>query len=437
MSKEKSKKNRIFIGPSEASGYYYNLYMGLKELGEDVSFIKLGSSKHGYKEGKVDAKIVRGCQFANMKWRNAKDNSKKITYLFWKGVFIALLPFVFVWTLFNFDVFIFSGSRSFFNYYELPLLKLLRKKTIKLSLGSLTRPAFIDGTVIYGSYVGTAPTINKLIKITKKQKRLVSRIDKYSYAILDHPPQALFHERKFVSLTNIGIPYDVQSKPVLTSESNDTKKVRILHAPSYRSHKGTDSIRKVIEELTAEGKDIDYVEFSNVENHVILDEISKCDLVIDEMYSDAPMATLVVEAASLGKPTVVGGYFADYLDQHYKPNEIPPSVFVKPEKLKSALETLIEDKYLRQSIGLQAKDFVNKEMDRKVVAQKILAVINGVAPEEWYLDPYELDYIYGYGLSKEKIKSIVMEMVKVGGMKALQLYDKPKLEEIFIKFMNE
>ena len=88
----------------------------------------------------------------------------------------------------------------------------------------------------------------------------------------------------------------------------DKKNFRILHAPSNPNFKGTEEIRNTIKCLKNENIDFEYIEITNASNEKVLAELKACDLVIDQLYSDTPMATLAAEAAYCGKPTIVGGY---------------------------------------------------------------------------------------------------------------------------------
>ena len=76
------------------------------------------------------------------------------------------------------------------------------------------------------------------------------------------------------------------------------KKFRILHAPSNPNFKGTEEIRDTIKCLKNENIDFEYIEITNASNEKVLAELNACDLVIDQLYSDTPMATLAAEAAS-------------------------------------------------------------------------------------------------------------------------------------------
>jgi len=164
---------------------------------------------------------------------------------------------------------------------------------------------------------------------------------------------------------------------------------------------------------------------------LFLREIQKSDFVIDEMYSDSPMATLAAEAAFFGKPTIVGGYYATCLNDYYDKSVIPPTLFCHPDQVKEAVVKLIREEEYRKKLGDSAQQYVLKHWSPKSVASKFYQLITGVYPKEWLFDPYKIFYMNGYGLNEELLKEVVNSMISEGGIQSLQLRDKPELEKRF------
>jgi glycosyltransferase involved in cell wall biosynthesis len=435
---KKEEKLRIFIGLSETSGYYSNLNKGFQELGQDSVFVNLGGNKHYYDEEIVDNPIVRLCKYSNAKWREQQVR-KGFAYFVWKLLFLIVFPMVFIWSFFRFDVFIFTGTRSFLNYYDFPILRIFGKKVIKVSLGSFTRQAYIDGTQVHGSYSSVKPSTVDLINMARKQKKLIDRVDRNVDLIIDHLPQASLHNKEFVSLLNIGIPFSTEKFSNSLIELNPDKNInrtRILHAPSYSVHKGTLIIREIINELKEEGYNIDYIEISNMPNEVVLEEIQKSDFVIDEMFSDSPMATFAAEAAYFGKPTIVGGYFANSVREYYSEESIPPSLFCHPDEVKEAIIKLIKDKDFRLKLGEDAQKYVLEEWNPKNVALKFMRLIAGDIPNAWLFESSEIRYLHGYGLTESHLKKVITDMINIGGIESLQLHHNPELEKLYYELSH-
>jgi hypothetical protein len=61
-------------------------------------------------------------------------------------------------------------------------------------------------------------------------------------------------------------------------------------------------------------------------------------------------------------------------------------------------------------------------------------IIKGDIPDEWFFDPKRIRYVHGMGLSEERARNIVKAVIRHGGVEALQLSDKPELENLFVAF---
>ena len=191
-------------------------------------------------------------------------------------------------------------------------------------------------------------------------------------------------------------------------------------------------IRSTINKLS-ELYRIDYVEVINQPNSVVLDEIKKCDFIVDQLYSDFAMPGFAVEASWFAKPTVIAGYAAPFFENF----SLPPTVYCHPDEIEKIIEKLIVNEELRVDIGLKSFEFVRENWAPPKVAEKYLKVINGESPPEWFYDPKTIQYIYGGVISKARAKKIITEVYKLGGRKAFQLSDKPELEQAFVDLVGK
>jgi hypothetical protein len=191
--------------------------------------------------------------------------------------------------------------------------------------GSDERPPFMNGAIM-GSNKGR--TIRECIRLTSRIKKKIDKIEKYADFCISHPASAQFHNRPFIQWLAIGIPVILHPSNHNSSHTPTDSHIRILHAPSDPVAKGTNIIRKTIHELRQKGCLIDYVEVVGKPHDVVLQELQRCDLIIDQVYSDTPMAMFAAEAAGFGKPALVGGYYADLIQGIIPYELIPPSLFV-------------------------------------------------------------------------------------------------------------
>ena len=424
---------RIFIGLRELSGYYHHLKKGFDALEIDSVFINL--SGHPYQYGTNDNPPTINIINRIAQKIGTHFYGNWVTRVIWV-VFLQNIISLFLlpWALFRFDVFIFASNSTFFFFIDLPILKLFGKKVIYVFHGSEARPVYLNGYVIKNNRLSS---ILIGIVVVHIQKIMISIIDRFADHIINIPPQAYFHSRPFISWWMIGVPQDVKdTSDILPNRKVSSDSIRILHAPSKPEPKGTPIIRQAVQSLKQKGHSIDYVEITGRPNSEVLQELVKCDFIIDEIYSDTPMAVFATEAAFAGKPAVVGSYYVNRIKDDLPAGNMPPSMFCHPENLEAAMEKLIVDRQFREELGKKAREFVMTNWSAMKVAQHYLMLINENFPGEWLYDPRNIRYLHGCGLSEAKAKKIIAAFLKTGGRKSLCLSDKADLEEMFIQFAS-
>jgi len=210
-------------------------------------------------------------------------------------------------------------------------------------------------------------------------------------------------------------------------------KVRILHAPSLPGIKGSDRVREVIGRLKDKGYDIEYVEISNQPNAIVMQEIAKSDIIVDELYSDTHGAMFSLEAAALGKPSFVGGFGLEALDKFVPPEARFPTLYKTPDELEETLIRLLDDVDFRLECGRKAREFSEGWAKPRAVASRLLMVARGEAPSSWFFEPRDIRYTCGLGGTPDRIARVIRKLLKSGGRQAFLLDDKPELlEEILI-----
>ncbi len=429
-----TKKPRIFIGLREIAGYFHHLKKGLDSLGIDSIFVNLSGNPFQYDADNNPPLI------------NALNRySQKIGMMFFgnwilRVIWVAFLQnmislFLFPWALFKYDVFIFASNSTFFFFIDLPILKLFRKKIIYVFLGSEARPVYLNGYVIKNDSFSSILTG---ICVTRIQKIMISIIERFADHIINNPPQAYFQSRPFINSLCIGIPHSTKPHKVKDASNNnpDKKSIRILHAPSKPEPKGTPAIRQAIQSLQQKGLSLDYVEITGRPNAEVLQELERCDFIIDEIYSDTPMAVFSTEAAFAGKPAIVGSYYVDRIKDDLPSSDMPPSMFCHPDRLEAAMEKLSVDHEFREELGKKALEFVKTNWSATKVAGHYLSLITGDFPGQWLFDPLNIRYLHGCGLAEAKAKKIIAAFLKTGGRRSLCLSGKPQLEEMFVHFAD-
>lgn len=428
------KKIRVFVGPVEISGIAGALASALSGLGCRANLVL--AVPHPYSYGSIcpSSKVEVFWQFVGRaRWSTKPRN------IFLKIFFLLAHRIVgwsvFIKAIFSYDAFVFTfGQTMTESWLELFLLRLLNKKIIFIYFGSDVRPPYMDGASVQGQINNIV--VDRVNNRARRIKRKVCIQEKMADYIVNSPSTAQYQNLPFVNWFSMGVPVSAVD---VVPEKVDCEKnyVRILHSPSNPEAKGTVEIENAIKSLLDKGYAIEFEKITGVANSVVKEKLKWCDFVVDQVYSDTPMAVFAVEAALYRKPTVVAGYFAECATELINQKKIPPSLFVMPEKLELAIEKMITQPEFRVSLGNDAYAFVRSVWDPAEVGKRYLRLLNDDVPSEWMYSPDKLTYIGGWGVSKTKLKEFVGALVKRHGISALGVEDKPLLSQNFIQLIQD
>jgi len=423
---------RVLIGTVEIAGIGSNLQAGFEQIGVSAQTVFSEPHPFQYEGGRRTPSIVRGWQWIGSSLSKLRRNRS------WAAPLVTRLHqlyalVVLAWALTRFDACVFLFGRAITGLrMELFLWRWLGKKVIFVYVGSDTRPPYVSGALFPPSSEIDADKAMNLARITKDRIGLQERFADFC---VNSPFAAQFHTRPFVNWFALGIPRlttaNVVSEPRKTQES-----VRILHAPSRPEAKGTVRIRELIKKLESDGHNIEYVEITNKPNTIVLAELERCDFIVDQIYSDTPMAAFAAEAAAIGKAAVVGGYAADVFSAYVNRGDTPPSLFVHPDELESAIRQMVVDVDFRRRLGRRAFEFVARRWSREVVASRYLRLLTDDVPDSWWCDPANILYVHGAAIPEDHARRLVAATVNKYGAQSLQVSDKPELERAFITFAN-
>lgn len=414
-------KKRIFIGFTEISGIYGGLTNILQKNGYPVTFFCRKDHPFQYTQNTDKGPYALYKKFRTLREETTRKNIfKKILYLSAEWLFYWI---AFIKATFTHDVFIFAFGQSFLPHeIDLVILKLLKKRVICIiAHGTDARPAFMDGGRIMGH------SLQDLANISKSQKRRIAFIEKHATVVVGAPTTSQFLSKKAINTFALGAPVSPVTAEWKNQGEKDAKKddhTHILHAPSAPAQKGTEIIRSTISALQDEGYKIRYTELINLTNHEVIETIDSCDFVVDQMYSDAPMARLGAEAAFLKKPTIVAGY-EFYLDTPHE--DTPPSYGCHPDKLREAIVDLITNPQKRDEIGHSAHRFVVKHWSPEAVGKQYIRLIEDDINEDFYFDPRDYKTIYGWGCDYNTLRETYSALVENYGIECLCLNHRPDL----------
>jgi glycosyltransferase involved in cell wall biosynthesis len=423
-----TRRPRIFIGLEEIADYYAPLRAGLEDLGYDAVLVTLKRHPfYGMVSGGRVPGVARIAMAAAHRDACSGGRPSMLRLWWWLSARFLRVPLL-IWAIARCEIFVFGFASTFFLYLELPLLKLFRRRVVYIFHGSDSRPPYLNGAVS-GPDAWKDP--DTLVRSTRRTQRKLRLIDRWADVVVDNPLSAHLHEPPIVSFQAIGTPR--VPPPNIARGRRDV--LRVLHSPSHRYAKGSDTIRSAIENLRARGLSIELVELSGVPHDRVIEALAETDLVVDQLYSDVALAGFAGEAAAAGLPVIVAGYGRDEIEEALCGRPFPPIVFCRPDNLEANLERLAADEELRRELGVSARDFVERELSPRSVAQRLIDAIGGVRPE-WTFDPKRITYVHGCGLTESAARTLVHATIERGGVAALCVGDKPALEARLIEFAS-
>lgn len=308
------------------------------------------------------------------------------------------------------DVFVFLSRTRFVSYRELRLLRLLGKRVVHIFLGSDIRPPYMDGNLMRPSWHVSPEQGRALLADTRAA---VAEIEKHSEVLISMPLYAQLLTRPNVHCQVIGLPLRELPGERAEVRPPDRPAPVVMHSPSSPEVKGTELVRAAVAELRARGLDFEYRELSGVPNEQVLAALRDCDLVVDQCYSDTPLAMFATEAAKLARPVIVGGYGWEELARSVPEEFMAPSILCAPEDLTEVLARWLTDPAGRVERGRALATYVER-LRPALVAQRLLDCVEGRAPASWYFDPREVDYRLGCGMSRERAAEARREVLGDG-----------------------
>lgn len=411
------------MGLGETAGYCALLTEGLRAAGAEATHLNLGADPMRYSDEPASW-LVRA-----VRWLGVRRRSGPGPRAAWAAAHRLGLAWLFIDAVRRHDAFILRAGDSFFALRDLPLLRRLGKTVIVVFFGSDSRPSYLNGAEIAAGQGGSG-----MAATTRAKRRMVQRIERHASHVVVHPMSAQLHRRRSVAFLAMGIPRRVPPEPLAAPPSAGP--VRFLHAPSRPHDKGSDRVRAAIEEVRAGGLDVELRIVIGRPNTEVLRAIGECDVVIDQLFSDTPMAALAAEAASLGRPAIVGGYAWDALRLAEGEADLPPTYRCHPDELAGAIRRLAGDEAYRLELGRRARRFLEERWAPERVAERYLALLADGVPAAWGFDPLEVAYVGGAGASEETIRASVRRVLEALGPDGLALGDKPHLVEVLLALVS-
>lgn len=419
---------RVFVGLNEVAGYYSGLVAGLRALGLDADMVTFRDHQFAYAGPRVDSLALR---MIRASFRNRKDTGRYVPRRLLRLFAWPLKLLVFLACIGKYDVFVFGYGRTFTGGMiplDLWLLRRLGKRVVLMFNGSDSRPPWLQGGA---PAPPNSRQARQMIRRTRRKKSRIRWLERWSDMIVTSPLHAQFHEKPFVNTLFIGVPVNVGSGDAGSGAEDPAAQgpVIALHAPSNPAIKGTRLIREAVESLCNDGLAIELREIIGQPHAVVLEALRTSDFVIDQLYSDAPMAGLATEAAWFGVPSIVGGYDLEALDRYMPDSVMPPTLRCHPDELERAIRRLVEQPDYRRKLGAEARSFVMANWSQEAVARQYLRLFVDDVPEAWLVDPKSIEFAHGIGISERDLGERLAALLHIGGPHCLQIDDKVGLRD--------
>ena len=401
----------------ETAGYCSGLVVGFRALGLRADHLNLGPDPLGYGSAPpLRARIVR--------WLAARRRSGPGPRAAWTALHRAAMAGLLLHAIARYDAFVFRAGDSFLGLRDLALLRRLGKPVLVVFFGSDSRPSYLNG-----AEVARDPSGARLAAETDAKRRMVERIEREAGAIVCHVMSAQLHSRRSIAFLAIGIPRDAPTvAPPLPGGP-----LRVLHAPSRTAGKGTELIQHAVDAVRADGVPIQLEVIGGRPNAEVLRSIAGCHFVIDQLYSDTPMAGFAAEAAGLGRPAIVGGLGWPELRAATPTEFLPPAHVCDPDELAASVARMATDDAHRTELGERARAFVSERWNPPAVAARIIDVLRGEIPAEWWFEPAAISYAGGAGMSAGAVEASVRAVIEAAGVSGLHVGDKPELERRLVE----
>lgn len=207
----------------------------------------------------------------------------------------------------------------------------------------------------------------------KKIRAMLKRLSKNDVKIATDPEMATYSAPYFKKIYTFRAPMSFDSIKCVYPDINNKKPI-FLHIPTHQFVKGTVHIKNAFLKLEKKGYEFEfrYLE-PNLTQEQVRDEISKCDVYVDELRVGSYGVT-AIEALASGKPTMT--FIREDIVEKF-PSELP-FVNTNPDTIYDNLKDLILNPEKRVEIGKKSRAYVEKYHDVDIVVDDMIKLYREV-----------------------------------------------------------
>ena len=266
----------------------------------------------------------------------------------------------------EYDIFHFHFRTSLygnflFDHIDIPLLKILGKKVFMHFRGSdlIDQPYYLSklNSGLFG---------NDIFKVRKEVSPLLTFYKKYcDGTFLSTPNMKPLIKNSKVLPQIISIPI---KKPRFNFEK-PLGEIRIAHAPTNRSVKGTKYIIKAVDSLISDGYDIKLLLIESIPHKQVIDIYKRCHIGIDQLFLGW-YGKVSIELMMLGKPVFC--YLSENILSHQKKFEHLPIINVNHINLENRLRHFLDNWQKLKPYARDGFSYVKKYHSQKSVSKNLI-----------------------------------------------------------------
>lgn len=207
----------------------------------------------------------------------------------------------------------------------------------------------------------------------KKIRAMLKRLSKSGVKIATDPEMATYSAPYFEKIYTFRAPINFDTIKCIYPDIENNKPV-FLHIPTHQFVKGTVHIKNAFEKLEKEGFEFQFKFLEpNLTQEQVRDEISKCDVYVDELRVGSYGVT-AIEALASGKPTMT--FIREDIVSQF-PSELP-LINTNPDTIYDNLKYLILNPEKRVEIGKKSRAYVEKYHYVDVVVEDMIKLYREV-----------------------------------------------------------
>jgi hypothetical protein len=149
-------------------------------------------------------------------------------------------------------------------------------------------------------------------------------------------------------------------KTVYSPHDGISGTVRVLHTPNHRGFKGTEFLVQAVEELRAEGLEIELILLERVPNERVRELMESADILAEQFLIGYALSAIEGMACGLAVMSNLESEFHTRVYRRFAFLDECPILSTSPETLKDNLRVLVRNPTLREQLGRAGREYVQK-----------------------------------------------------------------------------